>query len=150
MIQVLKYLVVLNSCLALASWGGIAWVAQRVGSQAYVAGALATIVVGSAASFALLLTYVQSLPKNEPQNTNNKPNNNNAVSGVLLAMLIRMGLPLLAVVFMKQIKSPLLNAGFFDLLTLNYLVALPLETTLSLRFLRTPKVSPAKVSINKK
>ena len=116
----------LNLCLSLASLAGSAWMSRTAGSQAYVAGAVAMLVVGLAASMALLLSFMQSLQKNS----------DNAVSGVLLAMLIRMGLPLAAMVMMQQTKSPLIGAGFMGLLVLNYLVALPVETLMSLQFVR--------------
>ena len=130
--KVMKYLVMLNLCLALASLAGSAWMSRTVGSQAYVAGAVAMAVVGLAASMALLLSFMQSLQKNS----------DNAVSGVLLAMLIRMGLPLAVMAMMQQTNSPLVGAGFMGLLVLNYLVALPLETWMSLQFAQgtEPKV----------
>jgi len=129
--KVLKYLVMLNLCLALASLAGSAWVARTVGTQAYWAGALATMIVGLAASLALLLSFLQSLKSDNASDS--------AVSGVLLAMLIRMGLPLAAMVMMQQTQNPLLGAGFMGLLVLNYLVALPIETLMSLQFVRGSK-----------
>ena len=55
------------------------------------------------------------------------------MTGVLLGMLLRMGLPLLALGFVtSQGNSELLDSGFRGLLTLNYLIALPLETAMSL------------------
>jgi len=132
-IRVFQYIFVLNLCLLLVSLLGSAWSARTVGSHAYLAGAVATGVVGIAGSLALLLSFLQSC----------KPNQEGAVSGVLLAMLIRMGLPLAVMVAMQQTNSPLLGAGFMGLLVLNYLVALPLETLMSLQFLResSPPVS---------
>ena len=116
----------LNLCLALVSLLGSFWVSGTVGTQAYVAGAVAMVVVGIAASLALLLSFTQS----------RHTGSNNGVSGVLLAMLIRMGLPMGVMLFMQQIHSPLLEAGFMGLLVLNYLVALPIETLMSLKLLR--------------
>ncbi len=121
----------LNLCLALASLAGSAWMSRSVGSQAYWAGAVATLVVGLAASLALLLSFLQSLQK--------RPDN--AVSGVLLGMLIRMGLPLGVLVMMQQTQSPLIEFGFMGLLVLNYLVALPLETWMSLQFVQETKTN---------
>ena len=129
--KVMKYLVMLNLCLALASLAGSAWMSRSVGSQAYWAGAVATLVVGLAASLALLLSFLQSLQK--------RPDN--AVSGVLLGMLIRMGLPLGVLVMMQQTQSPLIEFGFMGLLVLNYLVALPLETWMSLQFVQETKTN---------
>jgi len=132
--KVLKCLV--NLCLALASLAGSAWMARTVGSQAYVAGAVAMLVVGLAASLALLLSFLQSPPFSQSHQKSG-----NAVSGVLLGMLIRMGLPLAAMVLMQQTQSPLVGAGFMGLLVLNYLVALPLETWMSLQFVHSERIS---------
>jgi len=142
-IKVFKYIVTLNVCLALVSLLGGAWMARTVGTQAYWAAALAGGVVALAASLALLLSYASSLQTKKEQTKKD-----NAVSGVLLSMLIRMGLPIASAILMQQTNSPLLAAGFMGLLTLNYLVALPLETLMSLQFVRqaNPKAAGAKVS----
>ena len=140
----------LNLCLALASLAGSAWMARTAGSQAYVAGGVAMLVVGVAASLALLLSFLQSLQASHGQAANNQAANNNAVSAVMLGMLIRMGLPLAAMVMMQQTKSPLIGAGFMGLLVLNYLVALPVETLMSLQFVRKSDAKvPTQPSIDK-
>lgn len=112
--------------------------ARTVGSQGYWASVLAGGIVSLAGSIALLLSYYQST----------QANNDRAVSGVLLAMLVRMGLPIASAVLMQQANSPLLAAGFMGLLTLNYLVALPIETLMSLQLLRNvdSELSNTKVS----
>ncbi len=124
--KVFKYILMLNLCLALVSLLGSAWLVRTVGSQAYAAGAVATVVVGIAASLALLISSIHS----------RQVKADSGVSGVLLAMLVRMGLPLAVLLGMQQLHSPLLEAGFTGLLVLNYLVALPLETLMSLAFQR--------------
>ena len=129
MTRVFKYILMLNISLALVSLLGSAWVSRSVGSQAYLAGAVATIVVGVAASLALLLSFLHSRQARAGNDAAG-----NGVSAVLLAMLIRMGLPMGVMLAMQQMHSPLLEAGFMGLLVLNYLVALPLETLMSLRF----------------
>lgn len=136
-IRVLKYIFVLNLCLILVSLVGSAWLVRSVGSHAYLAAAVASGVVGIAGSLALLLSFLQSC----------KPDQDRAVSGVLLAMIVRMGLPLAVMLAMQQLDSPLLGAGFMGLLVLNYLVALPLETLMSLQFLRERQSSPPRFEI---
>ncbi|NOZ39469.1 MAG: hypothetical protein GXP24_04500 [Planctomycetes bacterium] len=128
----------LNVCLALASLLGSAWAARAVGSEAYLAGAIAMASVGVAASLALLLSFLQS----------RQSSTGGGVSSVLLAMFVRMGLPMGVLLVMQGLHSPLLEAGFMGLLVLNYLVALPLETLMSLKLLResNPKGSITKVS----
>ena len=122
--KVFKYILMLNVCLALVSLLGSAWLVRTVGSQAYLAGAVATVVVGIAASLALLLSSLHS----------RQAKADSGVSGILLAMLVRMGLPMAVLLGMQQLHSPLLEAGFTGLLVLNYLVALPVETLMSLTF----------------
>ncbi len=141
----------LNVCLALVSLLACMWMSRTLGPQAYVAGAVAMVVVGIAASLALLFTFLQSRPVNTRPLNQGNANQGNAVSGVLLAMLIRLGLPMAVMLVMQQMQSPLLEAGFLGLLILNYLVALPLETLMSLKFLRESdnKISGNKISGNK-
>ena len=45
---------------------------------------------------------------------------------------------MLVAAFMMQTKHPLMEAGFFGLLAINYLVALPIETMMSLQFVKQP------------
>lgn len=153
--QILKYILMLNLCLALVSLLGSAWTAREVGSQAYLAGAVAMVVVGIAASLALLLSFLHSRQANASKADSDKSvsgrgvsGSGNGVSGILLAMLIRMGLPMAVMLLMQQSNNPLLEAGFMGLLVLNYLVALPLETWMSLKFLRESdsKASSSQVS----
>jgi hypothetical protein len=136
--RVCKQIVLLNLCLALVTVLASAWLAQSVGSSAYLSGGLAMLVVGLAASLALLIAFFQS---QFTQQTNGA--SHGAVSAMLLGMLVRMGLPLGFIVVMTQTANPLLESGLLGLLVLNYLVALPLETFLSLQFLRSPQSSVA-------
>lgn len=133
--KLLKHIALLNLCLAAASLVGSAWVARTSGSQAYVAGAVAFLVVGLAASLALVLTYLSATSNGSTTAANGQ----GAVSGVLLAMLVRMGLPLAVIALLMQTENPLMDAGLFGLLTMNYLIALPLETLLSLQYINKPK-----------
>ncbi|MEM8947051.1 MAG: hypothetical protein AAGD11_17895 [Planctomycetota bacterium] len=136
--KVLKYILLLNLCLVAASTIGSAWVSRSVGSQAYVAGAAAAVVVGIAGSIALVLTYLYCRQSDSSTSSSSSAGSSN-VTGILLAMLVRMGLPLLVVMLLMQTKHPLMQAGFFGLLTINYLVALPIETLLSLQFINPSK-----------
>jgi hypothetical protein len=56
------------------------------------------------------------------------------IQGILAAMLFRMGLPLAAAMGLKQISPPLAGAGILWMILGLYLVALVVETLLSLRF----------------
>jgi hypothetical protein len=57
------------------------------------------------------------------------------VHGLLLAMLFRMGLPLVAGLALNQV-GPLANAGIFSMILGVYLCALVAETLLSLRMVQ--------------
>jgi hypothetical protein len=67
-----------------------------------------------------------------------------ALVGLLMGMFFRMGLPLAAGFVLIQSGGPLVEAGVIPLLVGYYLVALVVETLLSLRFIASPvKVSKA-------
>ncbi|NOY40346.1 MAG: hypothetical protein GXP26_00730 [Planctomycetes bacterium] len=128
MARLLKYIAILGIALASGTAAASSVVARSVGTQAYVAGATAASVVWVAASLALVIAFLQS----------RQPNKDTAVTSVLLAMLVRMALPFGAVILIGQVNRPLMEAGFFGLLTINYLLALALETVLSLRLTKEP------------
>lgn len=142
---------ILLLAVVLAVVSGVAGyvVSQRVGHLAYVASGLAAFVVWLAGSLSLLFTL--RAPKNQA-----------GVTALLLAMLLRIGLPLVAVVLVTQLGSPFSadaqvgagdaqvgwaagfqDAGFFGLLVVHYLVALMVETIISVRWLsRQGRFSP--------
>ena len=107
---------------------------QRVGQVAYAASALAAVVVWLAGSLGLLVTM-------------HAPGNQASVTALLMAMLLRIGLPLGTVVILTQLGTQaggdtpvgwvarLGEAGFFGLVVVHYLVALMIETVLSVRWL---------------
>gem|GEM_PF-4929253 len=114
-------------------------VSQRVGRQhlvgaAYAASGLAAFVVWLAGSLSLRFTL--RAPKNQA-----------GVTALLMAMLLRVGLPLAGVVLVTQLGSRaagnaqvgwaarFTKAGFFGLVVVHYLVALMVETILSVRWL---------------
>ena len=127
MIKLLKFIAIIISCLAIFTMAGSWWLSRSVGSSAYLSGALAGAIVTTAACSALVVTYLFSRSKRS----------GDSITGILLAMLIRMGMPLVALAVASSQGSPqLLESGFRGLLTLNYLVALPLETAMSLTYLQ--------------
>ena len=107
---------------------------QRVGQDAYAASVLAAVVVWLAGSLGLLVTMHAS-------------GNQASVTALLMAMLLRIGLPLGTVVILTQLGTQaggdtpvgwaarLGEAGFFGLVVVHYLVALMIETVLSVRWL---------------
>lgn len=57
----------------------------------------------------------------------------NAVSGVLLAMMVRLGGPMLLAIAIDSRGGPLKEAGFFQLVVMSYLATLAVETLLMVR-----------------
>lgn len=69
---------------------------------------------------------------------------NQGVQGVLGAMLVRMGVPLLALFVLPKIGGPLVAGGVTGMVMAYYLITLAAETWLSLRFVPATKMSSAK------
>ena len=57
----------------------------------------------------------------------------NAVAGILLSMLLRMGIPLAACVVLLRTRGPLVEAGAVVMILVYYLVTLVAETWFLLR-----------------
>lgn len=70
----------------------------------------------------------------------------NAVSGVLLAMLIRLGGPMLVAIAIDSQGGPLKDAGFFQLVVMSYLATLAVETLLMVRMV--PQAGKAAGTVN--
>jgi hypothetical protein len=68
------------------------------------------------------------------------------VSGVLLGMLIRMGLPLAIGLLLAQTGGPLAKAGVFGMIVGYYLVGLLIETLLSVRLIGASAPDAARAS----
>jgi hypothetical protein len=69
---------------------------------------------------------------------------NQGVQGILGAMLVRMGVPLIALFLLPEIGGPLVAAGVTGMLLVYYLITLAVETWLSLRFVPATKNSGEK------
>ena len=117
----------LASCAVLAAVlaplaAAIAWFAfGRSGWIGVAAAAIAGVVCWLSASLALAAVYLgQKL--------------NNPIAGIIGAMFFRMGLPLAVGLAINQWHAPLAQAGCFLMILGLYLVALVVETILSLQF----------------
>ncbi|MFN0018065.1 MAG: hypothetical protein ACKVP0_07390 [Pirellulaceae bacterium] len=64
---------------------------------------------------------------------------NQGIQGILGAMLVRMGVPLFALLVLPKIGGPLVAAGVTGMVMAYYLVTLAMETWLSLRFVPANK-----------
>lgn len=100
----------------------IAWFSYgRSGLMGVAAAAIATVVCWLSASLALASVFVgQRLDA--------------GIQGILAGMLFRMGLPLAVAMALKHLSPSLTEAGIFWMILGLYLVALVVETLLSLRF----------------
>ncbi len=67
-----------------------------------------------------------------------------AVNGVLLGMLVRMTVPLAAAAGLFLRGGELVRAGLVEMLVVNYLIALALDTVLSVRMVRRIAAREAK------
>jgi hypothetical protein len=101
----------------------IGWlVARRMDAFVLQAAVIAVVLCWLAGSLALVVTHVSTRARAP-------------VHGVLLAMLLRMGLPLVAGLALNQV-APLAEVGIFSMILGVYLCALVAETLLSLRMVQ--------------
>jgi len=109
----------------------VAWFAYgRSGSIGIAAAAIAGGVCWLSASLALATVYLGQML-------------NNPIGGILGGMFFRMGLPLGVGMAIQQSHEPLANAGSFLMILGLYLVALVVETMLSLKFVPAAKAKAA-------
>ena len=71
---------------------------------------------------------------------------NQGVQGILGAMLVRMGIPLVTLFLLPEVGGPLVDAGIAGMLLGYYLFTLAVETWLSLRFVSDRKSTAAKAA----
>jgi hypothetical protein len=121
---------VLMAVTAVAFVGVAAWRYSQVGPIGIGAAAIAAAICFAGAAAALVATAV--LRSGGPQV---------AVSGMLLGMLFRMGLPLGALTAFQQIGGPLVEAGIVGCLLLVYPVTLLAEVALAISLLEPPQSS---------
>ncbi len=112
---------------------GVAWFGySRSGMLGLAAAAIATFVCWISASLALVAVFVgQRLDA--------------GIQGILAGMFFRMGLPLAVAMALKYNSPPLAGAGVFYMILGLYLVALVVETLLSLRFVPPNATKPKPV-----
>ena len=105
----------------LFAWFGL----HRHGSQGLVAAGVASGVcwVGSTGALLMALIFRRS---------------DNSLPALMLGMILRMGLPLGAVVFFTVQKHALVDSGVIGMILVYYLFALVVETALSLRLVVKP------------
>lgn len=120
MVKAAKYIAVLGAALAAVSALAGAVAARRFGAGAYEASAVAAAINWLAGSLALAAVVAS---RNQPWRTH----------AALLAMGVRMALPLAALMYFARSNDPLAGYGVVGLILVHYLVGLVLETVMSVR-----------------
>lgn len=125
-------ILLLGIILAAVCWPAGYFATQRSGQPAFGASALAAGLVWVSGSLAMLIML-------------RSKSDLAGVTAVLAAMLIRISLPLCAAVLLARPGSELAGAGFLGLVVVHYLVALVVETALSLRWFSQQKQASPQV-----
>jgi hypothetical protein len=114
------YIALLGVFLAALAAAAGAVAAQRYGETAYQASAFAAVLVWAAGAVSLVLI---ACAKTQAARLN----------CILGAMLVRLALPLAALLALNNIDHPLLASGFAGLVAIHYLAGLAMETLLAVR-----------------
>lgn len=120
MVRAGKYIAVLGLCLAAVSAAAGALAARQYGTQAYQASAVAATLVWIVGSLALAIV---GIPRTGAGRLN----------AALLAMLIRMTVPMAIVLYLTRTNHPLMAFGLGGLVVVHYLAGLAIETYLCVR-----------------
>jgi hypothetical protein len=115
-----KYILVLAVGLAIVSAIAGIVAGRRYGPSAYEASAIAAVLNWVAGSMALVVMVACRQPAARAQR-------------VLLAVAVRMALPLAALMYFFQVQHPLSAVGIGGLIVVHYLAGLVLETLLGIR-----------------
>jgi hypothetical protein len=119
-VKAAKYIAVLGAALAAVSALAGAVAARRYGAGAYEASAVAAAINWIAGSVALAAIFAS---RNQPWRTH----------AALLAMGVRMALPLASLAYFHRSHDPLAAHGVVGLILVHYLVGLVIETVMSVR-----------------
>ncbi len=118
--KIVRYIAIVGVLMAVVAVAAGFVAARRFGPQAYQASALAAVVNWIAGGAALAIVGASAA---QPWR----------VQGALLAMLVRMAVPLSAIVFFTQSRHPLTSHGVVILIAVHYLVGLLAETVMTVR-----------------
>lgn len=120
MARAAKYIAILGLFLAAVSAAAGIVTARRYGTGAYQASAVAAILVWLVGGISLAIVASAKTSAGR-------------LNCALLAMLIRMTLPLAALLFFQSTNDPLLADGIAGLIVVHYLAGLIVETLMSVR-----------------
>jgi hypothetical protein len=121
-----KYIALLGLFLAAVSAAAGAVAAQRYGTAALQASALAAFLIWLVGGASLAIIASASAPMAR-------------LNAALAAMLVRMSLPLVAVVYFTRADHPLAAAGVVGLIMVHYLAGLVVETLMAVRIIHELK-----------
>lgn len=105
----------------------------RAGASGVLSSVIAAAICGGAALTSLLLTAVAQKAK-QP------------ISGILTGMVVRMAVPLVALLVIPKMNPALLQSGMQEMLLGYYLLALVAETWILLRLIPSVSSSSAKAA----
>lgn len=128
MARAAKYIAILGVFLAAVSAAAGIVAARRYGTGAYQASAVAAILIWLVGATSLAIVALAKTPAGR-------------LNCALLAMLVRMTLPLAALLFFMNTNDPLLADGIAGLIVVHYLAGLVVETLMSVR-LASANASP--------
>jgi hypothetical protein len=115
-----KYIALLGIFLAAVSAASGAVATQQLGEDAYLASAVAALLVWFAGSLSLVLIAMPNTPAAR-------------LNAILGGVLVRMGLPLVAMFYFSSSSHPLASKGIAGLIVVHFLAGLFVETLLALR-----------------
>ena len=122
MTRAATYIALLGFFLAAVAAAAGAVATQRYGDGAYLASAIAAMLIWVVGAASLVLIASARTPIGR-------------LNCILGAMLIRMGVPLAALVYFNSTDHPLLAFGIGGLIVVHYLAGLTIETLLAVRLI---------------
>ncbi|RIK80672.1 MAG: hypothetical protein DCC67_09080 [Planctomycetota bacterium] len=129
MAKAIKYIAILGLFLAAVCLAAGAVAARRFGTEALAASAVAAAMIWLVGGASLLLVGAAR-------------NRHARVNAALLGLLVRMSLPLAAVVYFSRWDHPLTQHGIVPLIVVHYLAGLALETALAVRLVAAAEATP--------
>jgi hypothetical protein len=115
-----KYIAILGIFLAAVAVASGVVAARQYGNGAYLASAVSALLIWSVGALSLLIVALAPTPQAR-------------INAALLGMLVRMALPMVAIVYFTKSNHPLAAEGIVGLLVVHYLLGLIAETLLSVR-----------------
>jgi hypothetical protein len=132
--QTAKQIALLGLVLAIVAVLGGQAASRHYGERAYQASAVAAGIVGLSGALSLCVVGAAATPAGR-------------IQAILLAMLVRLALPLAAMAFFTATRHALLHYGIAPLLVIYYLAGLALETWMSVRLVAQGALSKSRTDV---